>query len=640
MKFIIHHLGKAGEAFSALPLAKTLKESYPDCHITWVILDLYRDALGESPFIDDIEIIPTYSCKNLDDVGNYIRFHRKIFFNNKKIVKNNYGIHIDAYYDYIIKKVGHLRFELNRDPFYLQFFNTISELSKSFDVVKSWAPPEWIPTKQALADADKFKKLYGGGKVIIFSPFVSDKMCLADNETQYDQKIILFELKKFGLPILVTGTKWDEKIISDGIIDAYSPNLSLGGLFQIIKEDAALVVSPNSGIGFAAHWLGAPCIMIDNRVGWKEQVKLWKEKLTILYDDALENESRWPAFVKENFPTGHMKNIPFFQFEWSQEMYNSSLNNIINWLKNIKSQINTRQDFVDLDNEKIIKEEKKLIARHPLKGDIYLPTEKYSRQDRIVGINKVVDLYENKFDNYYVPKLKDTLKQFKGLHRCFVIGNGPSINETDLSKLKNEVSFGVNGIFLKSEEIGFKPTFYVVEDHLVAEDRAEFIHRFNGVTKLFPFYLAYCLNEGPDTIFFNHRPRKSYPHGFDFSTDASNVTYTGCTVTFTCLQLAFSLGVKEIYLIGVDHSYAIPESTKVEKSYNVEIYDMPEDDPNHFDPNYFGKGFRWHNPQSDKMEEAYREAKRVTDLHGVTIYNATKGGKLEVFPRVDYDSLF
>ncbi len=40
------------------------------------------------------------------------------------------------------------------------------------------------------------------------------------------------------------------------------------------------------------------------------------------------------------------------------------------------------------------------------------------------------------------------------------------------------------------------------------------------------------------------------------------------------------------------------------------------------------------------MLAAYTEAKRYADTHGIKIYNATRGGKLEVFERVDFDSLF
>ncbi|MGH8568558.1 MAG: 6-hydroxymethylpterin diphosphokinase MptE-like protein, partial [Gammaproteobacteria bacterium] len=239
----------------------------------------------------------------------------------------------------------------------------------------------------------------------------------------------------------------------------------------------------------------------------------------------------------------------------------------------------------------------------------------------------------------YAPRLRELRRRYAGKGRCFIIGNGPSLNCTDLAKLRDEVTFGVNGLFLKFDEMGFTPTFYVVEDHLVAEDRARQINAIRGPIKLFPFHLAYCLNEGPDTLFFNHRPRPSLA-GFEFSTDASRITYTGCTVTFTCMQLAFYLGFPEIYLVGVDASYEIPKTVERHDHYGVAVLDMEGDDPNHFHPDYFGKGYRWHDPQVDKMVAAYEEARRVTEARGVKIRNATIGGKLEVFERVDYESLF
>jgi len=284
-------------------------------------------------------------------------------------------------------------------------------------------------------------------------------------------------------------------------------------------------------------------------------------------------------------------------------------------------------------------EERRLIATLPWRSGIFLPTDKIPLDRRVEGLRRVKAISE-RWDLEYGPRLRALRERYQGMRRCFIIGNGPSLNYTDLSKLRDEVTFGVNGIFLKFKDMGFRTTFYIVEDHLVAEDRAERINTLRGMVKLFPINLAYCLDEGPDTIFFNHRQRVSYPHGFDFSTDASHITYTGCTVTFTCIQLAYYLGFQEIYLVGVDASYALPATTEKRDSYGVSVLDMAEDDPNHFHPDYFGKGYRWHDPQVDKMVAAYEEARRVTEAQGVKIRNATVGGKLEVFERVQYESLF
>lgn len=280
------------------------------------------------------------------------------------------------------------------------------------------------------------------------------------------------------------------------------------------------------------------------------------------------------------------------------------------------------------------------LSKLPSRAPIYLPTERVGLVDRITGVQHVDRIYKNDLDAVYRPKLRALREQYKGHKRCFLIGNGPSLNQTDLSALKDEVTFAVNSFFLKARDLDWTPTFYMVEDHLVAEDRAYWINKFKGSTKLFPAYLGYAFPAAEDTIFYNHRPRVSYPHGFDFSLEADKITYTGCTVTFSMMQIAAYLGFEEIYLIGVDASYDIPADTQEGTDYAVGVLDMKSDDTNHFDPNYFGKGFRWHDPQVGKMVEAYGEARRTLEGTGQNIYNATVGGMLEVFERRSFQSLF
>ena len=77
--------------------------------------------------------------------------------------------------------------------------------------------------------------------------------------------------------------------------------------------------------------------------------------------------------------------------------------------------------------------------------------------------------------------------------RAFTIGNGPSLKKLDLTRLKNEITFGVNSIFYHFDTMGFKPTFYVVEDTLVAEDRADEINNLTGMIKIFGTYVGQCL---------------------------------------------------------------------------------------------------------------------------------------------------
>jgi len=281
------------------------------------------------------------------------------------------------------------------------------------------------------------------------------------------------------------------------------------------------------------------------------------------------------------------------------------------------------------------------LSRVPFRAGIYLPTDRVPLAERAAGMERVAEIHNGPVKTVHADQLRALRRRHLGQRRAFIIGNGPSLNRTDLSQLKDEVTFCVNGFFLKMPDLDWVPTYYVVEDHLVAEDRAGAINALKGPTKLFPSYLAYCLEPGDDTIFFNHRARKSFPDGYDFSTDAAKITYTGCTVTFTCMQLAHYMGFQELYLIGVDASYDVPADVEVDDGQgSTSVLDMASEDPNHFHPDYFGKGMRWHDPQVDKMLEAYAEARRVTDALGRPIYNATVGGQLEVFERRRFSRLF
>jgi hypothetical protein len=296
--------------------------------------------------------------------------------------------------------------------------------------------------------------------------------------------------------------------------------------------------------------------------------------------------------------------------------------------------------FKEVDNsfEDLNVERKKIVESLPLKSDIYLPTEKIPLGQQVTGLLKVADLQSK--DN-----LKASQRRFEDLKkilnvskrkRIFVIGNGPSITNTDLSLLKDEITIGFNGIFLHEN---FKPTIYMVEDHLVAEDRVNEIHDFECPVKIFPSYLAYCINPQSNVIFLNHISRVSYPVDTDFSDNAGVVSYTGGTVTYTGLQVAASLGAEEIILIGVDASYTIFKVDR-SKSYGTGVLTSKEDDINHFDSRYFGKGYRWHDPNVHTMLQAYRKARDWSLLKKCKIFNATIGGELEVFPRVDYYKLF
>lgn len=212
--------------------------------------------------------------------------------------------------------------------------------------------------------------------------------------------------------------------------------------------------------------------------------------------------------------------------------------------------------------------------------------------------------------------------------RCFIIGNGPSLKNTDVSLLRDEVTFGLNRIYLLFDELGFATTYYVAINKLVIEQFAHDIIRLP--CPKFIRWQACDLIDFTDTMMFLY-PRED--QGPRFYTDITEGIWVGATVTYVAMQIAYYMGFAKVILIGVDHSF----TTKGEPHATVLA---AGDDPNHFDPDYFGKGFRWQLPDLETSELAYRLAKYQFEIDNRELVDATVDGSLRVFPKVDYQTLF
>ena len=228
-------------------------------------------------------------------------------------------------------------------------------------------------------------------------------------------------------------------------------------------------------------------------------------------------------------------------------------------------------------------------------------------------------------------KSKQRLAAYADRHRgkrCFVLGNGPSLNGTDLTKLKDEFTFGSNRVYLMFDQLGFTTTFLVAINTLVIEQCASELSSLN-MPKFMTWRGRQWLRADQTVIYLD----TDYTQPETFSTDLTGRVFEGGTVTYVGLQLAYHMGFQQVVLIGVDHDYSTtgpPNSTVVSQG----------EDHNHFDPGYFGKGFKWQLPDLEASERSYMLAKQAFEQDGRSIVDATVGGKLTIFPKVDYDSLF
>lgn len=233
--------------------------------------------------------------------------------------------------------------------------------------------------------------------------------------------------------------------------------------------------------------------------------------------------------------------------------------------------------------------------------------------------------------SYYRWKRKHAgrLRQFKNCHAgqdCFIIGNGPSLNKMDLSALQDYHTFGLNKIYLMFDRGGLNLSYHVAVNPLVIQQS----HAAFGQLRC-PSFLSYAAS--PPALTLNAQPFQFflYTSGqtLSFAKDLEDRVNEGWTVTYVALQIAYYMGFRRVFLIGVDHNFKTNGSPN-----EKQVLSGP--DPNHFDPNYFG-GQEWHLPDLDGSEMAYRLAHFHFARSERTILDATLDGKLDVFPKIGFD---
>ena len=234
-----------------------------------------------------------------------------------------------------------------------------------------------------------------------------------------------------------------------------------------------------------------------------------------------------------------------------------------------------------------------------------------------------------KKDAKKIAKYKD---KYKG-KRCFIIGNGPSLRMEDLDRLheNKEICFGSNKIYLAFGKTKWKPTFYTIQDvrdmnvYYSEIEKLKIKQKFVAypykIRQDFPIFKTFLAVE----LFFAH----FFPYCPNFSDNPCVCIFEGWTVSYFNLQLANYMGFKQIYLLGVDHSYARYKSTDASivvgegRSYFTE-------------EKYENRNLA----ETHKSTLGYIKAELFSRYHDFRIYNATRGGKLEAFERVNFDDLF
>lgn len=242
-------------------------------------------------------------------------------------------------------------------------------------------------------------------------------------------------------------------------------------------------------------------------------------------------------------------------------------------------------------------------------------------------------------NNYEKTKYGKAIHKYKDLYkgkRCFLIGNGPSLKASDLTELHNagEITFAFNRIYNIFEETDWRPSFYISQDEKMLKGCADIVDDLQLNVKLIPIQLHWYHGINiHDALYFNMNWQQAEnPCDFLFSEDISKRIDCASTGMYTAAQLAVYMGFSKIYFIGVDHHFHISQNNKGE----IIVDDSVKD---YFSDKYNEDKDELYIPNTDKSTLTYIAMRNHCDRLGVKVYNATRGGRLEVFPRVEFDTL-
>lgn len=246
-------------------------------------------------------------------------------------------------------------------------------------------------------------------------------------------------------------------------------------------------------------------------------------------------------------------------------------------------------------------------------------------------------------------RLRSLRNRHKG-RRAFIIGNGPSIKGQDLTKLKDEVTFVTNWFANHDDYENIQPTYYCISSHEVfggwsaqnpklnAEMREAIVQKTWRSHHFFPLWARNTIlsDEGfsaeQSNFLIFEKPKATVLERGRMNWDILGNLDDGMTGVITfCLPLALHMGIQEVFLVGCDCDYGISQ----EKDAKQYFYDFSKHTTSTSKFETLDRVWG----QGGEIFQIYEIVRREAERRGLRIYNATRGGLLEVFPRVNYEDI-
>ena len=237
--------------------------------------------------------------------------------------------------------------------------------------------------------------------------------------------------------------------------------------------------------------------------------------------------------------------------------------------------------------------------------------------------------------------MKKYRNKYQG-QRAWIVGNGPSLDRTPLDRLVGEYAFGINRIGQHFDKTEWRPCFYICSTSYSSEPdyKADVIRAIecSQLTFINSKLMSILADEIPpghsrkvhwlEYLYASSEYRHVDPDPDwwnPVTIEEGKIANFG-TSAFACSQILAYMGFNPIYLIGCDLGY--------------KAFIAGEPDPNHFGDDYESGAFQRPQDVHDLDNPRYILSHEImvygARKMGIRIFNATLGGELEVYERVDF----
>lgn len=228
--------------------------------------------------------------------------------------------------------------------------------------------------------------------------------------------------------------------------------------------------------------------------------------------------------------------------------------------------------------------------------------------------------------------------KFSDVKRCFILATGPSIKDENLELLQNEFCISVSNFFVHEKYSLLKPEFHVFAPLHTPITPDQYLGWINDALINTNFKTTYVICESNrdivETTLSAHNTLY-YLHGGNFPVDFTDKLPPVQTVVHVAIYLAMYLGIKEIYLLGTDHSWILHYGES-KHFYEESKHVLVRQNYSEWTEEDIGKEFE----NNAILWSIYRKIRTYSHTVNTRIVNLSKGSLLDVFERNRLENIF